>query len=45
MDDKSGMMKYQYTQSLEMVQRRAARFVTGDFYRTSSVNNMLHQLQ
>ena len=34
-----------YTQSLEMVQRRAARFVTGDFYRTSSVNNMLHQLQ
>ena len=45
MDDKSGMMKYQHTQSLEMVQRRAARFVTGDFYRTSSVNNMLHQLQ
>ena len=34
-----------YTQSLEMVQRRAASFVTGDFYRTSSVNNMLHQLQ
>ena len=34
-----------YTQSLEMVQRRAARFVTGDFYRTRSANNMLHQLQ
>ena len=34
-----------YTQSLKMVQRRTARFVTGDFYRTNSVNNMLHQLQ
>ena len=31
-----------HTHSLEMVQRRAARFVTGNFYRTSSVNNMLH---
>ena len=29
---------------LEMVQRRFARFVTGDFHRTSSVTAMLHQL-
>ena len=31
--------------NLEMVQRRAARFVTGDYHRTSSVSTMLHQLQ
>lgn len=31
--------------NLEMVQRRAARFVTGDFHRTSSVTTMLQQLQ
>ncbi|KAK3097903.1 hypothetical protein FSP39_014294 [Pinctada imbricata] len=30
---------------LEMVQRRAARFVTGDYHRTSSVSTMLQQLQ
>ena len=28
-------------QSIEAVQRRAARFVTGDYGRTSSVSNML----
>ena len=31
--------------NLEMVQRRAARFVTGDYHRTTSVTNLLHQLQ
>lgn len=31
--------------NLEMVQRRAARFVTGDFHRTSRVTTMLQQLQ
>ena len=31
--------------SLEMVQRRAARFVIGDYHQTSSVSSMLHQLQ
>ena len=31
--------------SLEMVQRRAARFVTGNYRRTCSLNSMLQQLQ
>ncbi|VDI68382.1 Hypothetical predicted protein [Mytilus galloprovincialis] len=31
--------------NLEMVQRRAARFVTGINHRTTSVTNLLHQLQ
>lgn len=31
--------------NLEMVQRRAARVVTGDFHRTSGVTTMLQQLQ
>lgn len=30
--------------NLEKVQRRSARFVTGDYRRTSSVNDMLHDL-
>ena len=30
---------------LEMVQRRAARYVTGDYHRTSSVTDMLQKLQ
>ena len=34
-----------YTNNLEMVQRRAARFVMGDFNRTSSVTTMLQHLQ
>ncbi|XP_072182325.1 uncharacterized protein [Diadema setosum] len=32
-------------QRLEMVQRRYARFVVGDYHRTSSLTMMLHQLQ
>jgi len=31
-------------EKLERINRRAARFVTNDFYRTSSVTNMIHQL-
>lgn len=34
-----------YTNNLEMVQRRSARFVMGDFNRMSSVSAMLHHLQ
>ena len=34
-----------HTHSLEMAQRRAAMFETGDFHRSSSVNNMLNELQ
>ena len=35
---------HRLTDQLEMVQRRAARWVTGRYYNTSSVTGMLHSL-
>ena len=37
--------KKEHIKKLEMVQRRAARFVTSRFHNTSSVTDMLNQLQ
>lgn len=41
----SGTHTMNNAHKLEMVQRREARFVTGDYHRTNSVTIMLQQLQ